>query len=154
MRLLQSTTIILFSVLTSYAMAETYKCTDAQGKISYTNTECQTGTSKQEVENKTTVIDRSEERLFVEKEMARAKEKIVELKENDPEIAERMQQTATNLEKLKQADSLIHTAISTRERLWLAAIILIAVAVVFLFISRRFKKANKPLKERDLPIPR
>jgi hypothetical protein len=69
------TLIFALLLLSSTAFAEAYRCTDAQGNVSYTNTECQAGTEKKDVKAQTNLIDYSKERQFVERELARAKTK-------------------------------------------------------------------------------
>jgi cobalamin biosynthesis Mg chelatase CobN len=66
---------ILLLPLSSTAFAETYKCTDAQGNVSYTNTECQSGSDVKNVKDQTNLVDYSKERQFAERELARAKAK-------------------------------------------------------------------------------
>jgi hypothetical protein len=66
---------ILLLLLSSTAFAEAYRCTDAQGNVSYTNTECQSGTDVKNVKDQTNLMDYSKERQFVERELARAKAK-------------------------------------------------------------------------------
>ncbi len=62
-------------LLSSSAFAEAFRCTDAQGNVTYTNTECQAGTDKQDVKAQTNLIDYSKERQFVDQQLARAKAK-------------------------------------------------------------------------------
>jgi hypothetical protein len=146
---------ILLLMPSSGAIAQAYRCTDAQGKVTYTNTECEAGTDVQSVKDTTNLINTSKERRFFEQELARAKAKVGNLNEGtEPEIATTNQ--IANLEKLKQADSLIKTAIAAREQLWMLAVILIATAAILLFIARIFRRRKKRYlpAERELPIPR
>jgi hypothetical protein len=69
------TLIFVPLLLSSTAFAEAYRCTDAQGNVTYTNTECQAGADKQDVKAQTNLIDYSKERQFAERELARAKAK-------------------------------------------------------------------------------
>ena len=64
---------ILLLLLSSTAFAEAYRCTDAQGSVSYTNTECQSGSDVKNVKDQTNLMDYSKERQFVERQMAKAK---------------------------------------------------------------------------------
>lgn len=67
--------VTLVMLLSSNAIAETYRCTDAQGSVSYTNTECQSGADVKNVKDQTNLIDYSKERQFVEQELAKARAK-------------------------------------------------------------------------------
>jgi hypothetical protein len=130
-------------VLSQGAIAAAFRCTDAQGNVTYTNTECQPGTDVQTVKDQTSLIDTSKERQFAEQELARAKAKVRDtLDEVEPEISAKTAQLA-NLEKLKQADSLIKTAVHTRDQLWMLAVILIGVALVSLITIRIFRRRQK-----------
>lgn len=137
------TLIFVLLLLSSTAFAEAYRCTDAQGNVTYTNTECQPGADVQKVKDQTSVVDTSKQRQFVEQELARAKAKVRDsLDEVDPEIGAKTAQLA-NLEKLKQADSLIKTAVHTRDQLWMVAVILIGVALVSMITIRFFRRRQK-----------
>lgn len=67
------TVIFPLLLLSSGAHAEAYRCTDAQGNVSYTNTECQAGTDKTGIKDQTNLMDYSKERQLVEQQLARAK---------------------------------------------------------------------------------
>lgn len=147
---------VFLLALSQGAIADAFRCTDAQGKVTYTNTECQAGTDVQKVKDQTNLIDTSKERQFFEQELARVKAKANNsLDAVEPEIAANTAQLA-NLEKLKQADSLIKTALHTREQLWMMAVILIAVAFVSLLAIRIFRRLRKrnSRTEYELRIPR
>lgn len=83
MKCFKTLTFVLL-LLSSTAFAEAYRCTDAQGNVSYTNTECQAGTDKQDVKAQTNLIDYSKERQFVEQQLARAKAKTSNFSGLDP----------------------------------------------------------------------
>jgi hypothetical protein len=143
MKCIENLIFFFLLALSQGAIAEAYRCTDAQGNVTYTNTECQPGTDVKTVKDQTSLIDTSKERQFVEQELARAKAKVRDsLDEVEPEVSAKTAQLA-NLDKLKQADSLIKTAVHTRDQLWMLAVILIAVAFVSLLAIRLFRRRKK-----------
>lgn len=150
MRYVESLVFFFLLALAQSAGAEAFRCTDAQGNVTYTNTACQAGTDVQTVKDQTSVVDTSKQRQFVEQELARAKAKVSNtLDEIEPEIGEKTAQLA-NLEKLKQADSLIKTAVHTRDQLWILAVILIGVSLVSLIVIRLFRRRLKKLNSRTV----
>jgi hypothetical protein len=143
MKCIKNLIFIFLLALAQGAIAEAYRCTDAQGNVTYTNTECQAGADVQKVKDQTSVVDTSKQRQFVEQELARAKAKVSNsIDEVEPELSAKTAQLA-NLEKLKQADSLIKTAVHTRDQLWMLAVILIGVALVSLIMMRLFRRRKK-----------
>lgn len=143
MKCIKNLIFFFLLALAQGAIAEAYRCTDAQGNVTYTNTACQAGTDVQTVKDQTSVVDTSKQRQFVEQELARAKAKVSNsIDEIEPELGAKTAQLA-NLEKLKQADSLIKTAVHTRDQLWMVAVILIGVALVSMITVRFFRRRKK-----------
>jgi hypothetical protein len=136
-------TFIIILALSSNADAATSKCTGTNGKVIYTSTDCPPGYKTKGVEENVSVVDSSAERALIAKELEKAKTQAIATSHNGNEIASGDPATgglaAANLASLADAESLAQTAITARERLWLATIILIFVAAIFLYIFRRKK---------------
>lgn len=136
-------TFFILTVLASTAAAATNKCTGADGEVIYTNTACQSGYVAKGVAENVSVVDASAARALVAKEVekSKAQEALVENTGNETAtgIPAAGGLTAANLAKLKEAESLAHTAIGARERMGLAAAILVGIAAIFMFFIRRKK---------------
>jgi hypothetical protein len=133
---------IILAALASNAAAITNKCTGANGKVIYTNTDCPSGYETNSVEENISVVDNMAERALIAKEAEKAKEQAVSADNSGNEIAAGDPATgglpAADRAKLKEAESLAQTAISARERLWPVAIF-IGVAAILMFFFRRKK---------------
>jgi hypothetical protein len=136
-------TFIILMVFASNASAATTKCTDPNGKVIYTSTECPSGYKAKSVEENISVVDGSAERALIAKEIEKSKTQATIVGKSDNEISAGEPATGglttANLARLTEAESLTQTAITARERLGLATIILIIVAAIFLYIFRRKK---------------
>jgi len=136
-------TFIILMVLVPNASAVTTKCTDANGKVIYTSTDCPSGYEAKSVGENISVVDGSAERALIAKELEKAKTQATVAGNSGNEITSGDSAAgglaATNLARLVDAESLTQTAITARERLGLATVILIVVAAIFLYIFRRKK---------------
>ncbi len=139
----------ILMILASHAAAVTSKCIDAHGKVIYTNTECPSGYQTKSVSENITVIDGSAERALIAQEIERSKTPAASVDNNGNELSvsdpAKEGLAAASLANLKDAESLIQTTVSAREKLWLAITIFIGIAVLFLFFSRRKKRPSSKI---------
>lgn len=135
-------TLTLIATLPLCAQAETYRCTDAYGTISYTNTQCPEDSRAKPLKSQVSVLDNKEERQYVERGMAEAKAKLEEIGAASSDAAE--QARAATLAQVNQANSLIQSAVSAKQQLWMATIIIVVVAGGFFFLSRRNRRRQNP----------
>lgn len=134
--------IIFIAALPLGAHAETYRCTDAYGTVSYTNTQCPDDSRAKPLKNQVSVLDNKEERQYVERGVAEAKAKLEEIGAAGSDAAE--QARAATLAQVNQANSLIQSAVSAKQQLWMATIIIVVVAGGFFFLSRRNRRRQNP----------
>jgi hypothetical protein len=138
-----SIAFVILAVLASNALAITNKCVDANGKITYTNTDCPTGYEAKDVGEKISVVDNLAERALIAREAEKAKVQTVSADSGGNEIAAGDPVPgglpAADRAKLKEAESLAQTAISAREWLWPGAAIFIGATAILLLFFRRKK---------------
>lgn len=136
---------IILMALASNASAVTNKCTNANGKVIYTNTDCPNGYEAKSVGDNISVVDGSVERALIAKEAEQAKVQAVSFDSSGNEITAGNPATSgltsANLAMIHDAESLTQTAITTRERLGMAIAILIGIAVIFKYFFRRKKRS-------------
>lgn len=164
MRYGKLTMLLLLAALASNAAAQMQKCTDRNGKVSYSSEPCPPGAKSAKVEDTVSVIDASEARAMV----ARAKEesgkmisKLDGMVSDSPTTGLAASEMAeSNSAKIKQAESLIQTALVARNYMGLTAVILlIGGALILLFTRRRkapefnihYEIANALKKTDDFP---
>jgi hypothetical protein len=134
--------LIFMTALPLAAQAETFRCTDSYGRISYTNTQCPEDTRAKPLKSEVSVLDNKEERQYVERGMAEAKAKLEEIGAAGSDAAG--QARAATLAQLNQANSLIQSAVSAKQQLWGATLLIVAVAGGFFFLSRRNRRRQNP----------
>lgn len=132
-------TFIILMALVSNAAAVSIKCTDANSKVIYTNTVCPSGFDTKSVAENISVIDGSAERALIALETEKAKAQAASADGSGNEIPATGGLTDANRAKLKDAESLAHTAISAREQMGMAIAIFIGIALILRFFFRRKK---------------
>lgn len=143
MRYGKLTLLLFLAALAANASAQMQKCTDRDGKISYSSEPCPPGAKSAKVEDSVSVIDASEARAMV----ARAKEesgKMVSrldgMVSDSPTTGLAASDMAdSSSAKLKQAKSLIQTALAGRTYMGLTAVILLVVGALIVLFTRRRK---------------
>lgn len=146
---------IILMALASSAAAITSKCTDAQGKVVYTNTACPSGYEASSVGENVSVVESSAERALIAKEIEKSKTQAALLDNNGNELGPDGPVTGglatDSLARLNDVESLLQTTITAREKLELelAIAILIGIAAIALFFSRRKKR---PLQKAHCEI--
>jgi len=144
----KTATFILLMVLASNAAAVTSKCTGAHGEVIYTNTACPPGYEAKAVEENVSVVDASAERALIAGELEKAKTAASDNSGNEITAGG---PTAADLARLKDVASLGQTAITARERLWLATAIFIGIALILRILFRRKKRPADIRKESIMP---
>lgn len=144
--MMRSNTILFFVALLALAQnagADAFKCTDAHGNFSYTNSPCPPGYRSEKIGDNVSVIDGSEVRAMMaaEKDKAQAYSNS-EAPQGTPAAGD---VNASNLGKIQQAQSLIRTALAARDYMGMTAVIILCGAAFFLLLSRRRKAADPNL---------
>lgn len=134
--------IIFITALPLWAQAETYRCTDSYGRISYTNTQCPENNQTHSLKREISVLDNKEERQYVERGVAEAKARLEEIGAAGSDAA--TQARAATLAQVNQANSLIKSAMSAKDQLWIATACIAAVAGGFFLLSRRNRRRQNP----------
>lgn len=149
----RSITFIFLMMLASHATAVTSKCTNAQGKVIYTNTDCPSGYEEKSVSENVTIIDGSAERALIAREIEKSGAPAASPDNNgnndgnEPSASDpaTVGLAANGLANIKNAASLIQTTVTAREKLWLAIVILWGIAILYLFFSRRKKQPSSKI---------
>ncbi|MGA9666277.1 MAG: hypothetical protein WBQ69_07505 [Gallionella sp.] len=149
----RSITFMFLMMLASHATAVTSKCMNAQGNVIYTNTDCPSGYQEKSVSENVTVIDGSAERALIARELeksgtpAASPDNNGDNNGNEPSASDRTMRglAADSLANIRDTASLIRTTATARENLWLAIAILVGIAILFLFFSRRKQQPSSKI---------
>lgn len=151
MRLNKTLVLVFLLALTATAAAETNKCTDAQGKITYINAPCETGQKTQRVnDDNISIIDASTDRARIAAEKAKANTPT-----DNPDIpTPPPAANDPNLAKLKEAQTLIQTAMAARNYMGFSAATFLIVAAAFMLVRRSRKTRPSAISHEIAPLPK
>jgi hypothetical protein len=130
--------LMLLATLASSAAAVSYKCTDANGQVTYTNTACPNGVPARIVDGESvSVIDNSGARALAAEEQAKS-EATDDLVPEGKVMSDKM--AAENLAKLREAQALAQSAMAVRGWVGAGAAAFLLIATIFMFIMRWRKR--------------